>query len=120
MHAVFLRNFNLQLFMRKYRTEWTIAQADSSYPIAAIQWYRGTIDMDNVHYCATELEAEREIDDAIISEQEMQIAKLSVGLKQTLGAARASRDTFKNLGIQSDLLDATIEDNERLLKQLKS
>lgn len=40
-----------------------------------IKWYKGTPDMDNVHYCSTVEEAESEIDDAIIMEQEQVIEK---------------------------------------------
>lgn len=59
------------------------------------------------------------IDDIIIERQCAEIIHLRIGLLQVLGAARASRDAFKNLGIQSDLLNVTIEDNERLMKQLE-
>jgi len=60
------------------------------------------------------------IDDIIIERQLSEITGLRIGLLQVLGAARASRDILKNLGIQSDLLNVVIEDNERLIKQLES
>jgi hypothetical protein len=83
-------------------------------------WYRGTIDMDNVHYCNTEEEAEREIDDAIIAEQEAIIQKLTVGMMQLIGAAVIARDTLKDVGIESERFNDTIRKNEQLLKQIEA
>lgn len=75
---------------------------------------------DSTKFATSETETWLEIDDIIIERQVKEIKALRIGLLQVLGAARASRDTLKNLGIQSDLLNVVIEDNERLIKQLES
>lgn len=98
---------------KKYRTYWTIEPCDV---LPGIKYYKYQIDMDNVHYCSNVEEAEREIDDAIILEQEQVIEKLALALTQMIGACRASRDTLKKMGIESDLLNSTLEENEHILK----
>lgn len=111
-------NKNTMTEPKKYRTDWTIEPAENPYNTKGfeIQYYKGTPDMDNVHYCATVEEAEREIDDAIILEQEQVIERLATAHAQVLGACRASRDVLKKLGVESDLLNTTIEENQHIFK----
>lgn len=64
---------------KKYRTDWTIEPDNGPSPMG-VKWYKHQIDMDNVHYCTTFEEAESEIDDAIILEQEQVIEKFRMTL----------------------------------------
>ncbi len=107
---------------KKYRTEWTIEPTSgwlrNLQSWTAIQWYRGTIDMDNVHYCGSVEEAEREIDDAIILEQEQIIEKLRNALLSSNVALKAARSTFETMGVDTDILPDQIEENELILKHI--
>lgn len=93
---------------KKYRTHWTIEQAFSG---PGVQWYKHQIDMDNVHYCPTVEEAEREIDDAIIMEQEQVIDKFRDALLES--TSMLLKGTFT---VGAVLVLKQIRENNRIIK----
>lgn len=104
---------------KKYRTDWTIEEVamDRVWPDDRnIKWYKGTPDMDNVHYCSTVEEAEREIDDAIILEQEQVIDRFR-------DALRKSTDMLSG-GLfhpgDMHLMRRRVAENEQLIKAFQS
>lgn len=105
---------------KTYRRDYTIEPDSAQIAAHSIMWYKHTPDADNVHHCYTEEEAEREIDDAIITEQEAVIEKLKQAFIEVLSVARASRDVMQKWGITSDMMDGLIKKNEHLLNSLES
>lgn len=103
---------------KTYRTHWTIEEIDAPY--AEVQWYKHQIDMDNVHYCSSVEEAEREIDDAIILEQEQIIDKFRDALMYSTAALIAAKSTLELVGCETDILPQQITENEQLIKSFQS
>lgn len=104
---------------KKYRTDWTIepVKAEHVRPHGYnIQWYKHQIDMDNVHYCSTVEEAEREIDDAIILEQEQVIEKLRMSLNDSTIYLIGCKALLGSYGHDGAGLPDQISDNHRVLK----
>lgn len=104
---------------KTYRTHWTIEPVPMGnvWPDDRnIKWYKGTPDMDNVHYCSTVEEAEREIDDAIILEQEQVIDKFRMALNDStiyLIGAKALLDSY---GMHDNGISDQVSENHRVLK----
>lgn len=101
---------------KKYRTDWTIEEVTYDYWPNKIKWYKGTPDVDNVHFCATIAEAESDIDDAIIMEQEQVIEKFRDAL---LNSTRLL-DSVRTGEYKQGLTDDQIAENKNLLKAFKS
>lgn len=102
---------------KKYRTEWTI-EPDSIVG-HGVHWFRGDYDGDPMNHCSTIEEAEREIDDAIIAEQESQIKRMKVCLENSQSILKSTRSALSQF-IVFNAIDEQIEANSRLLKQLES
>lgn len=103
---------------KTYRTHWTIEEIDAPY--AEVQWYKHQIDMDNVHYCYTVEEAEREIDDAIIMEQEQVIQRLHDALLDSNRMLEHAQTIIHNYATRSELIDERIAENQNLINAFKS
>lgn len=103
--------------LKKYRTEWTI-EPDSIMG-HGVHWFRGDYDGDPMKHCDTIEEAEREIDDAIIVEQEAQIEKLKYALKMNSATIIGVRNALGNM-VAFSTLENQLKENDITLKQLES
>lgn len=99
--------------MKKYRTEWTI-EPDNFIGGGTVHWFRGTYDGDTMNTCGSVEEAEREIDDAIIHEQEQIIEKLRDALRDSNSCLKGVRDVLGSMST----LDNQISSNELILKHI--
>lgn len=100
---------------KKYRTDWTIEEVTYAYWPNKIKWYKGTPDVDNVHFCATIAEAESEIDNAIIMEQEQVIEKFRDALRES--TEMLLYGNFSIAGV--DLVRHQIKANQNLINAFK-
>lgn len=101
----------------KYRTEWTITPDVSRGH--GVHWFRGDYEGDQMNTCDTIEEAEREIDDAIIAEQEQIIDKLRDALMHSTACLVAADSTLKLLNVDT-VIPQQIEKNKQVLKNTES